>query len=318
MRQLAGSCYRGYVSYPAGLITPLSKKGALMRRIMLLLAAVGLVLLLVGGVAVSKQQQEQSSSRSSTTSDKSGGEVSIQSTTEKASFASGRGANRLSVKVSNHGNLLSFVSPAGQEAVFDGNEGYVVCTGDGATVHGHDTGSVEGGFGKPRFTQPTAGAFPLSVTRNTTGGAFQLKQVWSKPDAKEKDVTVTMTLKNLSSATLSGVTLVRTGDFDVGTNPSDQGARTNDSLWQWDDVGATDSPPVGLMLTALSFGTSHAPRMDIRSFWGAPTNPTRDDCFGTSDNTPTAEGDYAMRMIYLLGNLSAGQSKTVKLEYRRM
>jgi hypothetical protein len=291
-----------------------------MRRTILLLATVALALLLVGGVATSKQlQEEESTSSQSSTTTKSEGDFSIQSTTQKASFASGTGANRLSVKVSDHGNLLSFESPANQEAVFSGQEGYVVCTGDGATVHGHDTGSVEGGFGTPTFSQPNgAGTFPLTVTRNTTGGAFQLKQVWAKPDATEKDVTVTMTLKNLSSATLSGVTLVRTGDFDVGTTATDRGASTNDSLWQWDDVRASDSPPVGLMLTALSFGTSHTARMDVQSFWADPDNPNRDQCYGTSDNTPTVEGDYAMRMIYLLGNLSAGQSKTVKFEYRRM
>jgi hypothetical protein len=85
-----------------------------MRRTILLLASVALALLLVGGVATSKQRQEESTSSQSPTTNKSEGEVSIQSTTVKASFASGSGTNRLGVKVSNHGNLLSFVSPAGQ------------------------------------------------------------------------------------------------------------------------------------------------------------------------------------------------------------
>jgi hypothetical protein len=289
-----------------------------MRRTILLLATMALALLLVGGVAASQQRQEQSTSSQSAVSDKGGGDVSIESTTQRASFASGSGNNFLGVKVSNHGNLLSFESPAGQEAVFAGNEGYVVCTGGGGTVHGHDTGGLEAGFGTPTFSQPTAGAFPLTVTRNTTGGAFQLKQVWAKPDATEKDLTVTMTLKNISGATLNDVLLVRTGDFDVGTGGTDRGAATLDSAWQWDDVRATDTPPVGLMLTALTFGTPHSVRMDIRSFWVDPSHPGRANCFGGSDNTPTAEGDFAMRMIYHLGNLSAGQSKTVKFGFRRM
>jgi hypothetical protein len=283
---------------------------------------VALALVLIGGVAAGKQRQqeaENTSSQSSATS-KGEGDISIQSTTQKASFASGTGANRLSVKVSNHGNLMSFESPAGQEAVFSGQEGYVVCTGGGATVHGHDTGSVEGGFGTPTFSQPTAGAFPLTVTRNTTGGAFQLKQVWNKPDAAEKDVTVTMTLKNLSSATLNDVLLVRTGDFDVGSTSTDRGGSTGDSAWQWDDQRATDSPPVGLMLTALTFGTPHSVSMDIQSVWtGADSSFLgRANCFGGSEHTPTPEGDWAMRMIYHLGNMSAGQSKTVKFGFQRM
>ena len=63
--------------------------------------------------------------------------TSTTSTTPKASFASGSGANFLGVKVSDHGNLMSFESPAGQEQVFDGREGYALCSigvGDSATV----------------------------------------------------------------------------------------------------------------------------------------------------------------------------------------
>jgi hypothetical protein len=53
--------------------------------------------------------------------------------------------------------------------------------------------------------------------------------VWSKPDPVEKDVTVTMTLKNLSSSTINGVYVTRSGDFDIGASSSDQGAGTADS-----------------------------------------------------------------------------------------
>jgi hypothetical protein len=72
------------------------------------------------------------------------------------------------------------------------------------------------------------------------------------------------------------------------------------------------------MITALTFGTPHDLGMDIQSVWADATSPARDNCYGGTDNTPTAEGDYAMRMNYVLGNLSAGQSKTVKLGYGRM
>src|SRR5215218_1712477 len=200
-------------------------KGALMKRTIPLLATTMTLalLLVVGGVAVSQQRQELStSSHSSTASDKSSGDVSIQSTTVKASFVSGTGADFLGVKVSNHGNLLSFESPAGQEAVFTGREGYALCSNNGSTHNGHDTGEVEGGFGTPTFVQPTAGAFPLTVTRSTTDGKFQLKQVWAKPDATEKDVTVTMTLTNRSNATIEGVLMSRSGDFDASGTSNDR------------------------------------------------------------------------------------------------
>src|SRR5919202_2876402 len=103
-----------------------------MRRILLLLTTVALALLLVGGVATSKQRQVQNTSQSPT-SDKSSGNFSVQSTTVKASFSRGTGENFLGVKVSNHGNLLSFESPAGQEQVFNSSEGYVLCTNSGDT-----------------------------------------------------------------------------------------------------------------------------------------------------------------------------------------
>src|SRR5215217_967926 len=291
--------------------------GLLMRRTMLLLSTVALALLLVGGVAASKQLQEQSASQAPTTSQKSsGGDLSIQSTTVKASFASGSGKNFLGVKVSNHGNLTSFESPAGQEQVFGGREGYTLCSGGGPVVHGHDTGLVEGGFGAPTFSQPNgAGTFPLTVTRNTTDGKFQLKQVWNNPDAIEKDVTVTMTLKNLSSATIESVVMSRTGDFDVGASSNDLAAATEDSVWQWDDRFGVDRPAGGVMLTALTFGTTHGPRVETANTW----TTTRAQCPTNEVGTPTPSvQDLTMRVFYFLGNLSAGQSKTVKYKYSRM
>src|ERR671910_2352055 len=162
-----------------------------MKRILVLVSTVALALLLVGGVAISKQPPP--------TIDKGSGSIP-RSTLVKASFASGSGSNFLGVKVSDHGNLVSFESPVNQEAVFGGREGYAVCSNFTGTIHGHDTGDVESGFGPPTFAQPNgAGTFPLTVTRKSTDGKFQLTQVWNKPDAIEKDVTVTMTLKNLSS-----------------------------------------------------------------------------------------------------------------------
>src|SRR5215212_8006008 len=91
----------------------LKEGGLLMRRrtLPLLATTISLALLLVvGGVAASKQRHEQSTSpysSQSATATKSAGDVSIQSTTVKASFASGSGADFLGVKVSDHGNLLS-------------------------------------------------------------------------------------------------------------------------------------------------------------------------------------------------------------------
>jgi len=245
--------------------------------------------------------------------------ASATATTPKASFASGSGGNYLGVMVSNHGNLMSFESPQGQEQVFSGQEGYAVCSNFSSTVHGHDTGSVEGGFGAPAFSQPTAGEFPLTVTRKTTDGKFQLKQVWSKPDATEKDVTVTMTLKNLSSATIHNVFLSRSGDFDAGATSQNQGARTLDSAWQWNDQSTESAsrPPTGVMLTAATFWAVQDTFVEPRSDW---VGGTHENCFARVPalTTPTSVQDLAMRAHYALFSLSAGQSKTVRFEYRSM
>jgi hypothetical protein len=289
-----------------------------MRRILLLAATMALALVLVGGVAISKQPQDPP--------DKGSGELP-RSTTVKASFASGSGFDFLGVKVSNHGNLISFESPAGRQAVFAGREGYAVCSQGGGLVHGHDTGDVEEGFGAPTFAQPNgAGTFPLTVTRRTTDGKFQLTQVWNKPDPVEKDVTVAMTLKNVSGARIdSNLLLSRSGDFDIGDSSADLGAETSDSAWMWDDVGGPEVQPAGLKLTALTFGTNHAARMETTSDWmlgrTSPTlPPSRLGCQNLFTQTPTPEArDLAMRSFYVFeGGLAAGQSKTVKFEYGRM
>jgi hypothetical protein len=151
--------------------------------------------------------------------------------------------------------------------------------------------------------------------RNTTDGKFQLKQVWAKPDAIEKDVSVTMTLKNLSSASISNVVMSRTGDFDVGASSNDLAAATDDSVWQWDDRFGVERPAGGVKLTALTFGTTHGPRVETANAW----TTTRAECPTNEVGTPTPSvQDLTMRVFYFLGNLSAGQSKTVKYKYSRM
>jgi hypothetical protein len=294
------------------------KEVALMRRIILLLATAALVLLLVGGVAVSKQRHETTYSKSPTSTTTSGDDVSIQSFTQKASFTSGSGATFLRVAVSDAGNLLHFESPQGSQSV--AQEGYALCSGGFNTTHGYDMGGSQAGFGTPTFSQPNgAGTFPLTVTRNTTDGKFQLKQVWNKPDATEKDVTVTMTVKNRTSSTISSVVISRFGDIDAGGFDSfgngytDRGSRTDDSAFQWDDYGDGGTVQTGLMLTALTFQTTHTPYIESLDGW----NPLQ--CNGSSILFgPTTRQDLAMRMIYFVGNISAGASKTVKFQYARM
>jgi hypothetical protein len=280
---------------------------------MLLLVTVGLVLLLVGGVAVSQQRQESSYS-------KSGGDVSIQSFTQKAAFTSGSGATFLRVAVSDAGNLLEFESPQGRQSVT--REGYALCSDSFSTLHGYDIGASQTGFGTPTFSQPNgAGTFPLTVTRNSTDGKLQLKQVWAKPDATEKDVTVTMTATNRTSSKISSVVISRFGDIDAGGNDpfegfDDRGSRTQDTVFQWDDYGDGGQVQIGLMLTALTFQRPHTPYIEDLDNWSPNHCQVSTPLFGPDGFT--TRQDLAMRMIYFLGDIAAGASKSVKFEYGAM
>jgi hypothetical protein len=239
-----------------------------------------------------------------------------ETTTPKATFASGSGANFFGVKVSQNGNLLSFEAPQGQEAVFTPREGYAVCSQ--GSVHGADTGDVATGFGAPSFVQPTAGAFPLTITRSTLDGKIRLKQVWAVPDAGERDGAVTMTVTNVSASALSSVLLTRSGDFDVGSTSADRGAGTVDSVWLFDDrIAGPDAPASGVMLSALTRSMEHVAIIERAVDWAGVLG-TRGRCSTATVATPTGSGDFVLRSAYLFGTVPVGGSRTVKFEYRYM
>ena len=244
-------------------------------------------------------------------------------TPTQAAFASGAGVSRLEVKVSNHGNMTSFLSPTGSEDVFGGQEGYSLCTGGGSetVVHGHDTGSVEGGFGSPVIQQPTAGKFPVTITRKTSDGKFELKQVWANPDFAEREVTVTMTVKNTSGVAVPSVRLSRQGDFDVGANSPNYGGATRNSAWVWNDAWGDrqiENIKTGLMVSSGSLAVEHWPEVGLvdDNDWAV----YRSECVALSGaGTPVAaRQDLTLRLTYTLGSLAPGGSKTVKFVYSRI
>ena len=97
----------------------------------------------------------------------------------KAGTSSGKGDAKFHVCVSSYGNVYSWESPAGWEFINQGNnaEGFGLCgdTGSGWGPIGwdFDQGGASG-FGAPTITQPTAGKFPITITRST--GVVKLKQ----------------------------------------------------------------------------------------------------------------------------------------------
>jgi hypothetical protein len=258
-----------------------------------------LMLLAIQGVALAQQKEDL---------------IELQSSTCFSSHTSGSGATFMGICFSNHGNLVRFESPAGfvHLSVI---EGYALCSGDPfQPAQGFDSGTVEAGFNPATISQPNGpNTFPLTITRTTTDGAFRLQQTFAR-DSVEKDVTITMVLRNISAAPIADVFLTRYFDGDIDNfAANDFYDQTLDSVWGKESFGASGH---GLMLTALTFGTSHG--TDIESFtdWKRTNGSTCRPPFG-SQGGPVGEGDFVGRLTYELGTLNAGQSKTVRVLYRR-
>ncbi|HEX3033904.1 MAG TPA: hypothetical protein VHT73_02070, partial [Thermodesulfobacteriota bacterium] len=150
-------------------------------------------------------------------------ELSMANTSCHTTLSSGSGANFMKICISNHGNPVQFESPKNFEHIRLGSigEGYVVCSNLTSVVHGYDAGFAESGFGPPTINQPNgSNTLPLTITRDTTDGVFRLKQTFSR-DSNEKDVTITMTLTNISSSNRSDVILDRYFDGDIDNDFSD-------------------------------------------------------------------------------------------------
>ena len=218
-----------------------------------------------------------------------------------------------SVCFSNHGNISRFKSPSAFEHIAVGyiGEGYSLCSSVG--ISGYDAGADESGFGTATVNQPNGvNTFPLTITRDTTDGFFRLQQTFSR-DTAEKDVTVTMKLTNLSRSVISEVLLVRYFDGDIdGDISDDRYAQTTDSVWGWDDTTGH-----GLMLTAQSFAVPHFMAAEPFSSWDPRTGGVATHCDIGGVTTPTAPGDFVGAVIYSIDAINPGQSKTVKVLYRR-
>ena len=120
-----------------------------------------------------------------------------------------------------------------------------------------------------------------------------------------------MTLKNVSNATQSNVTLARYfhGAFDKDTG-DDKYYRTPDTVSGKDGYG--------VMLTAQTFGTGHTIAVEKFQDWNpAGGGGTARGCTAIGQPTPTAPGDFVGRVTYYIGTINPGSSKTLRVVYRR-
>jgi hypothetical protein len=221
--------------------------------------------------------------------------------------------NYFSLCISDHGNVSTIEYPANIKHLF-GAEGYVACgTANGAAFAASDAGSAEMNWNAPSaVTQPNGpNTFPLTITRQSTNGKFELKQTfdWNQWN----NITITMVLKNISNAAIKDVKLARyfNGDLDK-TATNDRYDATPDSVWG--RQGTATGARHGLMLTALSFALAHSTAVETAGNWAQ----TGEGCVPMPETVPTKPGNYAGRLTFDLGTLNAGQSKTVKVLYERV
>jgi hypothetical protein len=211
------------------------------------------------------------------------------------------------VSISVHGNVIRFTSPVGFEHIRNGTfgEGYLISNFDPSEfVHGYDFADYgEAGFGGAIINQPNgANTLPLTITRTTTNGRFRLTQKYAF-DKKENECLITMTVRNNGPGVIRNVWLQRFAEFDVDGNVSgftDNFSRTRDA------VSADKTGGSGMLLQALSTN-GHVTIVD---------DTVEATTFGSGIASP-ASLDGVARVVYFLGDIAAGKSKTVIFGYRR-
>ena len=202
---------------------------------------------------------------------------------------------------SSFGNLDEITGKSGVSNI--ATEGYAICAGS--------TVAVDDGFSDVGFNVPTT-ATPTSNIRTTSDGRFKLTQTFTR-DAAEKEILVTMTVRNQTAIHAPNVVVARFFDGDIASSPDgDSYAATDASVSAHEDYFAG-----GLNLAARTFNVPV--QTDIEAF--VDFDPLSSGCFASNaifPTTPSGSGDWAGWVTYFLGTINAGASKVVKFIYRIM
>jgi hypothetical protein len=225
-------------------------------------------------------------------------------------FATGSGPTRLAWCVSSNANLVKFESPASVLHLREGlREGYALCTTEdliGDRVRGFDNGAGSSGFDAPVLLASSTSS--VTIRRLTTDGAFQLDHTFAR-DSKENDVTITVTIKNISGAVADGVVYARFADLDIsGDGGDDVMDRSLRGVWAR-DISVVSGEAVAL--TATTFSVPAVP-VALRL-----ADTTMSGCFASGAPTPLSPGDNAAHVTYHLGGFGVNQTKKVTFTYRR-
>ena len=192
----------------------------------------GLVVLALS-IATSAQEQQSSASIGGETSP-----FSVTCTYNIGGFAC----------VSTTGNLASFKNMAGAELLNAAAEAYGLCDAGGNRWM---WAFAESGFGAPVTIKSSGTA--VTIEQLTTDGAFKLTHAW-KADKKERDLTVTNTITNMSGVPRTGVKFIRTGHHTNVTSTAAFDRGSNSAWLRW------VLPSVAITATAMppNNATSHS------------------------------------------------------------
>ena len=181
------------------------------------------------------------------------------------------------------------------------SEGYSLCAGSMQSV---DNGSSSPGFNPPTTSTQT------SNVRTTSDGRLKLTQTFTR-DAAEKEIIITMTVRNQTTSPVTGVALARFFDGDMG------GSRFGDSYVAMRTSVVAHQGYIydGLSLSARTL--NFPVQTDIEEY--DEHSPFFSGCFANTPifpTTPSPFGDWVGWVTYELGTINAGASKIVKFVYR--
>jgi hypothetical protein len=216
---------------------------------------------------------------------------------------SGTGQAFFRTCTTSYGTLSAIDSPAGAGDVMT-SDGYALCSSGG--IHGVEVG-FGGGFG---FGAPTTST-PTSNVRETTDGRFRVTHTFLR-DPLEKEIIITVTLKNLMTTPINSVVYARFFDADM-TDSLDFAGFTKASGFIWDQGGFEVGRGLELSARTYTFPT------DAFIVRFANFDPVNTGCAsGLISPNPGSHDDWTVRVRYFLGNFGPGASKIVKFVYRMM
>jgi hypothetical protein len=217
--------------------------------------------------------------------------------------ATGTGQAYFKTCTTSFGTLSEIRSPFGASDPLR-IDGYALCSALG--THGVETGSGEGfGFGTPTTSTPTTNV------RKTNDGYLQVTQTFLR-DAVQKEIVITVTIRNISAISLLNVRFSRFFDADFD-EPNDYGGATLRSAFIWDKYPPAE-PGRGLELAARTYTFATDGHLVTYANFVPLTT-------GCTSGLPGAQGaldDWTGRVTYVIGTIPPGASKIVKFVYRMM